>query len=99
MSNVKTVLEKLNKFVFTFFICLLFTHRCETQEVEVKTPNLILSTQNFSSSIQIRGSSFLRNELLPNSKAVNLAIGKLEEDTMHSPSGTPAWHRWMFTNY
>ena len=33
--------------------------------MEVKTPNLILSTQNFSSSIQIRGSSFLRNELLP----------------------------------
>ena len=30
-----------------------------------KTPNLILSPQNFSSSIQIRGSSFLRNELLP----------------------------------
>ena len=32
------------------------------------------------------------------SKAVNLAIGKLEEDTMHSPSGTPACHRWMFTS-
>ena len=41
MSNVKTVFEKLNRFVFTIF--LLFTHRCETQEVEVKNtqPNFV----------------------------------------------------------
>jgi len=41
VSNVKTVFEKLNRFVFTIF--LLFTHRCETQEVEVKNtqPNFV----------------------------------------------------------
>ena len=33
------------------------------------------------------------------SKVVNLAIGKLGEDIMHSPSDTPAWRRWMFTSY
>ena len=33
------------------------------------------------------------------SKVVNLAIGRLREDIMHSPSGTPAWRRWMSTNY
>ena len=33
--------------------------------LQKQQPNLILSLQNFSSSLQIRGSSFLWNELLP----------------------------------
>ena len=65
MSNVKTVLKNKTGLFPRCFIFQLFTHRCETQEVEAKAPNLILSTQNFSLSIQIRGPSFLRNELLP----------------------------------
>ena len=62
-KNVKLFFfENTTSYHVSFF--MLFTHRWKNTG-ETKILNLILPLQIFSSSIQIRGSSFLRNELLP----------------------------------